>query len=176
MPIEQQKDLLEDIDHEFVNRTWIKKILLLEIVTLFVIILIRRVCDVFPKVLYELQGAKFYTFGILVLCILIFNSWRIPKILNRALPKLSILSIDLIALLCLFVITASFKLFDFALNGYGVYELDLFGLLIASFGIAFFCMLIANIRIFNLRGKSILLPVILFIGALLLIGLFADKL
>ncbi len=171
-----KEDMLDQpIKDEFDNREPTARIILLSVITIFLYFLIEMLRDIVPENLYEKDGVKIQTLGLIIVGVLIFNSILISNQLNKIRPILNILEIVILTGIIISTIEFFFKLIQNVMVLKNGLNLDYIQLLesLGLFGII--GMLVSNIRIHKLRGRKILKPILILFGVWMVIGLIISN-
>ena len=153
------------------NRKPIIRIILISIITILLYFLIEMLRGIVPESLYEKEGVKIQTLGLLIVGIVILISILIPNQLNKVKPVLNMLKVIIWTGITIFVIEVVFKLTQNIVVVNNWLNLDYIQLLKSAGLISGIGMLIANIRIHKLRGKKTIKPVLILIGIWIIVGL-----
>jgi len=173
-----KEEILDEIENnEANNKTSTIRIIQISIATILLFFLIEMLRDFLPEYLLDWEGIKIWTAGLVIFGIVILNSILIPNYLNKIKPELSVLKVVIYTGLIICLIEFVFKITQNILLGNFQYyyseilinALKLGGML-GAIGI-----LIANISIHKIRKKRTLIPILLFIGIWILMGIIIQK-
>jgi hypothetical protein len=171
-----KNEILDDIESEKIeNRKPVNQIILISIGTIILYFLIELFRDSVPENLFERNGVQIKTIGLIIIGIVILNSILIPTFLNRIKPVFNYIKVIVWTGLIIFAIEIAFKLLQNLLLTDNGLNLDYLQLIKSAGIISGIGVLIANIRIHKLRGKKTLIPILIFIGIWITVGLILKK-
>ncbi|MEO0790847.1 MAG: hypothetical protein AAFY36_19435 [Bacteroidota bacterium] len=147
------------------NRKWIKRLFCLFLLTIFFYIGIEIARGFLPVQLSYGPEIRFNVVGSMILIVIVINSLIIPTFLSKIQPEISLLKIVGLTGAILFGIEFMYRL---AIRAYLYVQdvpFDMLDTLLSAMALSFFGSLISNLRIHSLRGRSMYLPVAIFLFA-----------
>ncbi|MBK9256908.1 MAG: hypothetical protein IPM42_15610 [Saprospiraceae bacterium] len=169
----------ERIDSEIIinseNRKQIYYIIQLSIGTEFLYFFIEYIRPCLPENLIVWNGTQIKLIGLIIICIVIFNSILITNYINKIKPNLSIFKIVGLSGFFILLIELIFKVTQNIFVLHNGLNFDVIEILIPVLIISIFGMLISNIRAHKIRNQKTFFPIIILISFWTIIGLIIQN-